>query len=208
MKYCLDKSGLKFGRLTVIKKANLPTRNNQNFWWCNCSCNNMSIAVQTGYLTSGDVKSCGCLFDENQVKLTKNLKNWQKNQPLKTKQEKLQGRRIYETTKYKNDMNFRLSKNLRSRLKYILKTKKSASAIRNLGCSIDELKIHLEKQFTKGMTWENYGFGKDKWSIDHIKPLSLFDLTIKEELLKAIHYTNLQPMWCSDNFSKRNKYVG
>ena len=66
---------------------------------------------------------------------------------------------------------------------------------------------HLQQQFKDGMNWDNYGFGKDKWSIDHIIPLSKFNLTLDCELRKACHYTNLQPMWCVENFKKGNKIL-
>jgi hypothetical protein len=88
-----------------------------------------------------------------------------------------------------------------------LKAKKAGDAITLLGCTLDELKVHLESQFTDGMTWDNYGFGKDKWTVDHILPLSSFDLVQPEQQLKANHYTNLQPMWCFDNIAKGNKIV-
>jgi hypothetical protein len=53
------------------------------------------------------------------------------------------------------------------------------------------------------MTWDNYGqFG---WHIDHIKPLSVFDLTDREQFLEACRYTNLQPMWWKENLSKGSK---
>ena len=72
-----------------------------------------------------------------------------------------------------------------------------------VGCTIEELKIYLEKQFKEGMTWENRGI---VWHIDHIKPISKFDLTNEEEQKKCFHYTNLQPLFAIDNLRKSNKY--
>lgn len=57
---------------------------------------------------------------------------------------------------------------------------------------------HLEAQFAPGMTWENRG----EWHVDHIRPLASFDLTDPEQLRTASHYTNLQPLWASDNLAK------
>lgn len=89
-----------------------------------------------------------------------------------------------------------LAKNLRDRLRKAIKGNyKSGSAVRDLGCSVDYLKVHLETQFRSGMSWQNYGNKHGQWSIDHIIPLSSFDLTDREQCLKACHYTNLQPLW-------------
>ena len=68
-----------------------------------------------------------------------------------------------------------------------------------------ELKEHLEKQFKEGMSWENYGFYG--WHIDHILPLSSFDLTKAEEQKKAFHYTNLQPLSAKENLQKYSKIL-
>ena len=95
---------------------------------------------------------------------------------------------------------------LRKRLWSAFKNnQKTGSAINDLGCSIDELKIHLENQFKEGMNWDNHG--KFGWHIDHIKPLSSFDLTKREELLVACHYSNLQPLWWYENLQKHDKIL-
>ena len=75
-----------------------------------------------------------------------------------------------------------------------------------LGCSIKEFKIWLESKFIENMSWENYGFGMDKWNIDHIIPISNFKhLDTLEEQKICFNYTNLQPLWQKDNFEKHDK---
>lgn len=104
------------------------------------------------------------------------------------------------------DAEFKLSCNLRTRLNVAIKNnQKIGSAIRDLGCSIDFLKQYLESKFLPGMTWENHGLGENKWHIDHIIPLSFFDLTNLTQFKQAVHYTNLQPLWQVDNFRKNSK---
>jgi len=103
----------------------------------------------------------------------------------------------------KTDINFRLLRNCRTRFKCVLKGHtKSASSKELIGCSLEELKQHLEKQFTEGMSWDNYG----KWHIDHKKPCSLFNFEIEAEQRQCFNYTNLQPLWAIDNLKKSNKY--
>lgn len=105
----------------------------------------------------------------------------------------------------KTDIGYKLSYYLRCRLRLALKNnQKLGSAVKDLGCSIDFLKQYLEEKFQPGMSWNNYG----RWHIDHIKPLSKFDLTCREQFLMATHYTNLQPLWAVENISKRDKLVG
>ncbi len=114
--------------------------------------------------------------------------------------------RNHNGNRRKTDIRFRLSSNLRSRLKIALKCNyKRGSAVRDLGCSIDFFKQYMESLFTVGMSWDNYGQGLGRWSIDHIIPLSRVDLTDREQLLKVCHYTNLQPLWDMENKSKFNK---
>jgi len=109
-----------------------------------------------------------------------------------------------QNNRKKSDINYKLACNLRSRLRSAIKNNyKSGSAVRDLGCSIPRLRIYLESKFQSGMTWDNWGL----WHIDHIIPLSSFNLENREELLKAVNYINLQPLWAKDNFSKGDKII-
>ena len=120
--------------------------------------------------------------------------------------EKIYKQRLIWIQKNKNNPQYKLSCILRSRLKSAIKNNyKSGSAVRDLGCSVSELKVYLESKFQPGMTWNNWSI--DGWHIDHIKPLSSFDLTDRKLLLEACHYTNLQPMWAKDNIIKRDKLL-
>jgi hypothetical protein len=112
----------------------------------------------------------------------------------------------YKKNREKTNILYKLSMRLRSRLNSAIKNNyKSGSAVKDLGCTIDELKIYLESKFHPGMTWDNWGiYG---WHIDHIKPLICFDLTNREQLLQAVHYTNLQPLWAKDNLSKNRNFI-
>jgi hypothetical protein len=105
---------------------------------------------------------------------------------------------------YSQTLEVRLKNALRSRIKIALKkpAKKTRTHIL-VGCSIQELKLHIEKQFQPGMTWDNWAqFG---WHLDHIKPLS--SAKNIEEMESLCHYTNLQPLWWRDNLSKSDKIV-
>lgn len=111
----------------------------------------------------------------------------------------------YEKNRSLTDPSYKMKRNLRTIIhQYVKRTKgvKGENTIELTGCSLNELKNHLQKKFKDGMTWENYG----EWHIDHIKPASLFDLSKLEEQKKAFHYTNLQPLWSEENIKKSNKY--
>tara|TARA_Y100001970_G_C14060428_1_gene763878 strand:+ start:203 stop:1051 length:849 start_codon:yes stop_codon:yes gene_type:complete len=97
-----------------------------------------------------------------------------------------------------------LSGNVRAALKYN-KTNKSTKTTKLIGCSIQHLKNHIESLFIEGMSWNNMGRGG--WHIDHIIPcafFSAFDLSKPSIQKLCFHYTNLQPMWESNNCKKSN----
>jgi len=114
-------------------------------------------------------------------------------------------RREYRKKLYDSDLNFKIAHILRTRLGQALKGQnKSASTLELLGCTIEFLKEYLASQFQEGMSWDNYSY--DVWHIDHIRPCSSFDLTDPEQQKQCFHYTNLQPLWAKDNFSKGAKW--
>ena len=69
------------------------------------------------------------------------------------------------------------------------------------GCTIEQLKTHLESQFNARMTWANYGRA---WHIDHIMPCASFDLTDEAQQHQCFHFSNLRPMWGGANITKGN----
>ena len=99
---------------------------------------------------------------------------------------------------------YKLTCNLRSRTKDAFKRKsyrKTSKTAEMLGVPYEVVKDHIERQFTKGMTWENQG----EWHIDHIIPLA--SAQTESELIKLCHYTNLQPLWAMDNLSKNANVI-
>jgi hypothetical protein len=120
--------------------------------------------------------------------------------------------RIRDNEKRRTNIQHRLRSNLRSglttRMRRIFKGKnKGGSSVGDLGCTMKDFMLHIESLFLPGMTWKNYGSAKypGTWNIDHIIPLSSFDLTDREQFLKASHYTNLQPLWTIDNLRKKDR---
>ena len=118
----------------------------------------------------------------------------------------------YRKKRIKSDPIFKLIVNARIRINVVLKTKnikKMNSTIELLGCTPKFLKEYLEKQFyphpitNEVMTWQNHTLRG--WHVDHIDPLDL--AMIPEDIEVLAHYTNLQPMWATENIKKGNKII-
>jgi hypothetical protein len=76
--------------------------------------------------------------------------------------------------------------------------------------TVEDLMEHLEKQFTDGMGWNNYGRsinGEKRWEIDHIIPKCAFAFTSPDDLgfKQCWALSNLQPLWAEDNNKKNGK---
>jgi hypothetical protein len=124
---------------------------------------------------------------------------------------------IYEyNRKHRNIPTNKLKEALRISLLNILrrnKINKNNKSAKYLGCTLEEYKQHIEQQFKPEMNWVNWG---EVWELDHMKPLSKFDMSIEENIFKAFHYTNMQPLFKTteiaksfgyeDEIGNRNKY--
>jgi len=112
----------------------------------------------------------------------------------------------WRRNEYHNNPAFKLNDKMAGGINRSLKGSKNRISWEKLvGYSMLELKIHLEKQFTKGMTWEKYMNGEIH--IDHIIPKSIFNITgpNSKGFKKAWALENLRPMWAKDNMKKYNK---
>ena len=150
-------------------------------------------------------------YEKNKEKIFKLTKEWVKRNPERRKQiliknrEKyklkyLQKSREYNKEKRKSDPFWRLSRNMSKAIWECLKNgKQQLKWLKFVNYSLED----LESKFKPKMTWENYG---SYWHIDHIRPLSWFNL--ETEFEKAWDLNNLQPLEASKNYSKCNRYEG
>ena len=126
------------------------------------------------------------------------LREWSKKEENKQKRYKYQ-KEIYR----RRPQNIIIS-HLRKRINDFIKgTTQKQKYLDILGCSSEEYKTYLEKLFDKNMTWENYG---TYWEIDHITPLSHFNMEDWVEVKKSFHFTNTQPLPIIENRKKSNKH--
>lgn len=112
--------------------------------------------------------------------------------------------RARERTKrlYRSDAWFNLCRKFAARLRRLIHDKAGLTTIEILGYTREELIAHIEKQFTKGMTWEKVLSGEIH--IDHIRPVSSFDISDQDDpaMKDCWALTNLRPLWAKDNLSK------
>jgi hypothetical protein len=142
---------------------------------------------------------------------------WLKNRHIKNEKNRIFMSKYYKTPegksytknyreRKKDDPNWLLRKNLAGRVREAVKkqySKKAYKSMELIGCTIQELRDHLESQFTEGMTWDNMGRGG--WHIDHIIPCAFFDLSKPSHQKVCFNWQNLQPLWESDNCAKGDK---
>ena len=135
------------------------------------------------------------------------LREKARNYYLNNRERMIKNATRYKIERSKIDKPYRITCYMRSRLCELVKGKKGKTlpTSKIVGCSFYELRIHLENLFKDGMTWDNYGI--TGWHVDHIIPCASFDFNKPEEVSKCFHYTNLQPLWATDNIIKGDKII-
>jgi len=150
--------------------------------------------------------------DNNPSYAKDHQKEWLDNNPNYKKEYNLKNKDKHNARnklRRQQDIQYKIKNLLRHRINVAIKAQ---SGIKNfrlnelLGCTGKEVADYLETLFQEGMTWQNHGFGEDKWHIDHIKPCDAFDLTDPEQQKECFNYKNLQPLWQPDNLSKGAKW--
>jgi len=114
---------------------------------------------------------------------------------------------ITKKTRYENDPVYKVSILLRNRLSKILKREniyKNNTTVKLLGCSFKEFKQYIESKFMLGMTWNNLG---EIWELDHIIPISKFNLLVEENQLICFNYKNLQPLFKTTEIAESFGYT-
>lgn len=104
----------------------------------------------------------------------------------------------------KNSPKFRLNQSMSKAIGRILKNGKGGKSWLNfVDFNISSLMEHIGKQFTEGMSWDNYG----EWHIDHKIPIGAFNFTKPEhaDFKRCWALKNLQPLWAIENMSKGAK---
>ena len=164
----------------------------------------------------GKCKQCAASYiakwqKENREKRLQHKQNYRNNNKEairkyreKNKEHLKQKAKEYRKMREKNDTSYKIKVNLRRKIRRALHGEtKSDHAMELIGCSMEYFIKYFEGQFRDGMDWSNYGYYG--WHIDHIIPCSYFDLSKPEQQKICFHYTNLQPLWGTENMSKSNK---
>lgn len=111
-------------------------------------------------------------------------------------------RRERNKVRRKEDPAYRLTESSKARIHEVLKEYKGCTSSKLLDCSSKKLKHWITIQMDDTMNWDNYG---KEWHIDHVVPISFFDITDKSQQYLAFHWSNLRPLNANKNVSKWNK---
>jgi hypothetical protein len=121
-----------------------------------------------------------------------------------SKEDNKERRRENNKERWKNEEQYRIRMCLGWKVNQSIQKKyKVLSSLELLGCTIEQVRAHIENQFKPEMNWGNHG---EIWEIDHIKPCVSFDLTNIEQQKECFNYKNLQPLFKTTKIAKSFGY--
>lgn len=109
----------------------------------------------------------------------------------------------YERYRRKNNPYYHFLNWLRGDINRSLRRQHAAKGGRTeelVGCPFEQLRDHISSQFTEGMSWDK----RESFDVDHIVPVSAFDLKDVEEQRWAFNWQNMRPMSPLANKQKGN----
>jgi hypothetical protein len=134
-------------------------------------------------------------YDANRDKALEYLRKWQAINADYFRQQKT----AYYRARRAEDPQFAVLTRLRRRINHFVSSgNKSGKTAELIGCTYDAFMMHIEAQFTDGMSWGN----RSEWHIDHIIPCAAFDLSDPEQQRQCFHYSNMRPLWAHENRRK------
>lgn len=131
------------------------------------------------------------------------FRKWLDRNPEKKKKKRMDCL-AYHNERYLTDPAFALARRMRRVMLAAFRAQKNRKRSKTLdviGCPLAHAKIHIEKQFTNGMSWKR----PRSFEVDHIIPISVFDLSNDEEVKWAFNWRNLQPLTPHENWAKHAK---
>ena len=175
---------------------------------CKTCCNIIAMEFRRKYSQivnreNKDKKVCGyCKKERKVLEFTKN-RCCKDGLASECKACKYKCNEAYSKARKLYDPEFKLLKNMRIRLNNVLRGKSKSRATRQLiGIDFKTFSKWIEFQLEEGMTLQNYG---SVWHLDHVIPISSFNLLDEEELFKAMNWMNIRPLLALKNLQKANK---
>lgn len=177
------------------------------------TCKSCKYAYRKLYYQRNKQKECNKMKDyrtRNAVQIAANKKEYAVEHKEHIRQYKKEYRRINKTqiaAKKKAysiiNPNVNIMKNHNRMLSRVFEGKaQKSNVLRIIGCSWCNIRDWFYFQmflYNDGKTFDNYG---GVWSIDHVIPVSSFDLTREDQLKKCYHWSNLRPLSSQRNMVK------
>lgn len=206
----IDETGKRYGRWFVLERG--TEKFNFAYWICKCDCGAIKTVIGMN-LRNGSSKSCGCLQRKHGPSIdNKRCGKCGLVKPVNQFFKRSDGcggihairSRCIPCCSIKT-MDARIALRLRNQLNKALKgQRKFGRAQELLGCSIENFRIYIESKFDTGMLWSNYG---TVWHIDHVMPCAVFDLSKQSHQKRCFHFSNMQPLFASENIRKGMKVL-